>query len=72
MKLHRELASKNRGDQIQKVEMAAALYAQALADPQRRSALLRESRSLLEGLPGPVKSLASTRTWADRVRAASG
>ena len=72
VKLHRELASRNRGDEIQKVEMAAALYAQALADPQRRSALLRESRSLLEGLPGPVKSLVSTRTWADRVRAASG
>ena len=48
VKLHRELAGKNRGDQIQKVEMAAALYAQALADPARRAALLRESRALLE------------------------
>jgi tetratricopeptide (TPR) repeat protein len=72
VKLHRELASRNRGDEMQKVEMAAALYAQALADPQRRSTLLRESRSLLDSLPGPVKSLVSTRTWADRVRAAIG
>jgi hypothetical protein len=72
VKLHRELAGKNRGDQIQKVEMAAALYAQALADPARRTALLRESRALLESVPGPVKALASTRSWVERVRAAIG
>ncbi len=72
VKLHRELAGKNRGDQIQKVEMAAALYAQALADPTRRAALLRESRGLLDGLPAPVKALTSTRTWANLVRAAGG
>jgi tetratricopeptide (TPR) repeat protein len=72
VKLHRDLAGRNRGDQMQKVEMAGALYAQALADPPRRAALLRESRALLDGLPGPVKALNSTRRWADRVRAASG
>jgi hypothetical protein len=72
VKLHRDLAVRNRGDQIQKVEMAAALYAQALAEPARRAALLRESRTLLDGLPKAVKSLASTRVWTDRVRAASG
>ena len=72
VKLHRELASRNRGDQMQKVEMAGALYAAALADPERRASLLRESRALLDGLPGSVKALASTRTWSERVRAASG
>ena len=40
VEFHRMLAAKNRGDQIQKVEMAAALYAAALADPARRAALL--------------------------------
>jgi hypothetical protein len=55
---------------MQKVEMAAALYVAALADPERRAALLPESRALLDGLPASVKSLASTRVWADRVRAA--
>jgi tetratricopeptide (TPR) repeat protein len=70
VKLHRELATRNRGDQMQKVEMAAALYVAALADPERRAALLPESRALLDGLPASVKSLASTRVWADRVRAA--
>jgi hypothetical protein len=70
VKLHRELAGVNRGDQIQKVEMAAALYAQALAEPGRRTALLGESRALLSSLPGAVKNLNSTRSWAERVRGA--
>jgi hypothetical protein len=43
----------------------------ALADPQRRATLLRESCALLDGLPGSVKALASTRVWSDRVRIAS-
>ena len=72
VKLHREIARHNHGDQIQKVEMASALYVQALVDPQRRTALLREARSLLDSVPGPVKALASTRTWSDRIREAAG
>jgi len=72
VKLHRELASRNRGDQTQKLEMAAALYAAALADPERHATLLQESRALLEGLPASVKALASTRVWSERVRAAIG
>jgi len=70
--LHRDVASHNHGDQIQKVEMASALYVLALADPQRRSASLREARSLLDSVPGPVKALVSTRAWSDRVREAAG
>jgi len=70
VKLHRDLASRNRGDQMQKVEMAAALYVAALTDPERRTALLRESQALLAGLPGPVKSLNSTRVWEDRIHEA--
>jgi tetratricopeptide (TPR) repeat protein len=71
VKLHRELATRNHGDQIQKVEMASALFVQALTDPARRAALLREARSILDGVPGPVKSLQSTRTWSDRIREAA-
>jgi len=66
--LQRELATRNRGDQKQKVEMANALYVQALTDPKRRVTLLAESRALFAGLPGPVKSLNSTRVWQERVR----
>ncbi len=72
VKLHRELASRNRGDQMQKVEMAAALYAAALADPARPAALLREARALLDGVPASVKSLVSTRTWLELVAQATG
>jgi hypothetical protein len=72
VKLHRELATRNHGDQIQKVEMASALYVQALTDPARRAALLREARTILDRVPEPVKSLVSTRTWSDRIREAAG
>jgi tetratricopeptide (TPR) repeat protein len=70
-KLHRDIATRNRGDRIQKVEMAGALYVQALTDPARRAALLREARSLIDSVPGPVKSLFSTRFWSDRIRQAA-
>ena len=71
VKLHRDLASRNRGDENQKVEMAAALYAQALSDPARRAALLRESQALLASLPAQMKALNSVRVWTNRVREAT-
>ena len=67
VKMHRDLAARNHGDQLQRVEMAGALYAQALGDPQRRAALLRESAALLASLPAEMKTLASVRLWSDRV-----
>jgi tetratricopeptide (TPR) repeat protein len=70
VKLQRELASRNEGDEGQKVQMASALYVQALADPARRAPLLAESRALLSGLPGPMQSLDSVRFWSDRIREA--
>jgi hypothetical protein len=72
VKLQRDLAARNHGDQQQRIELAGALYVQALTDPARRSALLGESRRLLDGLPATVKALNSTRFWADQVRAAAG
>jgi hypothetical protein len=54
------------------MELAFALYAQALTDPARRGALLAESRALLAGLPAPMKSLESVRFWSERVRQATG
>ena len=72
VKLHRDLAARNHGDELQHIEMARALYAQALTDPQRRSALLRESSTLLQGIPNSMKSLVSVRIWADLVRDAAG
>jgi len=72
VKLQRDLAARNRGDQQQRIEMASALYVQSLTDPGRRAALLRESGALLAGLPASMKSLDSVRIWTERVRAATG
>ena len=72
VKLQRELAARNHGDQQQRIEMASALYVQSLTDPGRRSALLREARALLDSVPAEVKALNSTRLWADQLRAAAG
>lgn len=72
VKFSRELAARNRGDKLQTLEFATALYAQALTDPARRAALLAESRALLAGLPAPMKSLASVRLWSERVPQATG
>jgi hypothetical protein len=70
VKLQRELAARNRGDVQQHIELAGALYVQALTDPGRKTALLRESRALLDGLPAEVKALNSTRQWTEVLRVA--
>ena len=41
---------------------------QSLTDPARQASLVRESRSLLDGVPAEVKALKSTRLWADQLR----
>jgi hypothetical protein len=69
VKLQRDLAARNRGDQQQRIEMASALFVQSLTDPGRKAALFRESRALLDSLPSEVKALHSTRLWVDQVRA---
>jgi hypothetical protein len=71
VKLQRDLAARNRGDQQQRIELASALYVQALTDPGRRTALLQESQRLLQSLPAPVRGLNSTRLWAQLVRGAA-
>ena len=66
VKLHRDLASRNRGDQNQKVEMAAALYAQALSDSARRAARFARVAVPAREPPGPgeIARRPSTRIWA--------
>jgi hypothetical protein len=71
VKLQRDLAARNHGDQQQRIEMASALFVQALTDPGRKAALLTESRALLASLPTEMKALNSTRLWADQVRSAT-
>lgn len=70
VKLHRDFAAKNHGDQTQRVEMARALYAEGLAVPARRAVLLREAAALLDSIPNEMKTLSSVAIWRDRVREA--
>jgi hypothetical protein len=66
----RELAAKNRGDLWQTVEFAAALYAQALTDPQHASPLLREAAAKMDALPAALRGLHDVRLWRGLISAA--
>jgi hypothetical protein len=68
VKLHRGLAARNHDDQWQRVELAAALYAQALSDKPHRVALLKESATLVARVPAEMRELHSVRLWRERIR----
>jgi hypothetical protein len=68
VKFHRELAAKNRGDRWQGFELACALYADALAEPKKSEALLREAAALLDGLPPTIQAIHDVRQWRNRIR----
>ncbi len=70
VKLRRDFAARNHGDQQVQVGLASALYVQALIDARRRTELLRESASLLDSLSPEYKKLYSVRLWRNRVREA--
>ena len=67
VKFQRELAARNRGDRWQPLELAAALYAQALTDPANRSALLNEAGRLIDGLVPEVRAAHDVRKWRARI-----
>jgi hypothetical protein len=70
VKFQRELARRNQGDRWQPLELAAALYAEALTDPQRRQALLQEAEGLVDHLGEPIRPLHDVRLWRERIREA--
>jgi tetratricopeptide (TPR) repeat protein len=70
VKFQRELAARNHGDVSVPVRLAYALYAQSLADPAHRAALLKESASLLDAAPPAVKAMTDTKLWRELVRQA--
>ena len=67
VKFQRELAARNHGDQWQSVELAAALYAQALTDKAHSAALLREAGGKIDGLPAALRSLHDIRLWRNLI-----
>ncbi len=70
VKFHRALAAKNMGDRWQTLELASALYAEALADPKKSAALLREAAALVDGLPATMRPVHDVRQWRERIHQA--
>ena len=68
--LQRGLAARNHGDQWQYVELAAALYADALAAPKPRSNELREAAALLDHVPAEMRATTTVRRWRGWIAAA--
>jgi hypothetical protein len=66
----RGLAAKNHGDRWQPYELANALYAQALTDPKKAPALLREATALFDQLPASMRNLHDVRQWRARIEEA--
>jgi hypothetical protein len=69
--LERGLAARNHGDVWVPQELAAALYAEALAEPGKRPALLHEAATLLDGLAPEVRATRDARLWRTWVRQAA-
>jgi tetratricopeptide (TPR) repeat protein len=69
VKYERELAARNHGDVWVPVELAGALYAQALADRAQAPALLREAQALLDSLPADIRNTHDVRLVRDYVGA---
>ncbi len=72
VKFQRGLAARNRSDQWLPVELASALYAQALTDPKQRTALLQEAATLLGAVPATLRNLHDVRQWRNLIAAARG
>ncbi len=70
VKFQRELAAKNHGDEWLPQELAAALYAEALTDPARRAALLREAAGLINELAPELRATHDVRQWRERIKQA--
>ena len=69
VKYERGLAARNHGDVWVPLELAGALYAQALTDRAQAPALLREAAALLDSLPANVRAMRDTRLLREYVAA---
>jgi hypothetical protein len=70
VKFQRELAARNHGDLWQPVELASALFAQALSDKNKSAAFLHEAAALLDATPPALQGLHDVKQWRQRVREA--
>jgi hypothetical protein len=68
VEFERGLAAKNRGDAWVPMELAGALYAQALTDKKHSAALLNEAAKLLDGASAAVRNTHEVHRWREWVR----
>jgi tetratricopeptide (TPR) repeat protein len=69
VKFERGLAARNHGDAWVPVELASALYAQALTDRAQAPALLREAAALLDAVPAEMRNIHDIRIWREFIAA---
>ena len=69
VKFERGLAARNHGDTWVPVELASALYAQALTDRAQAPALLREASALLDSVPAEMRNIHDVRIWREFIAA---
>ena len=69
IKYDRELMARNHGDQTLPVELAGALYVQALCDRAHSAALLHEAGALIDGIPAELRATTDIRQWRERIAA---
>jgi hypothetical protein len=60
---YRSFNAMNHGDQWLPLELAEALYAQSLTDPQHADGLLREAVALIDYLLRSIAQLHDTGVW---------
>jgi len=70
LRFYHDFAARNHGDQWLQLELAGALYAEALSDPKTGAANLREAARLIDGLPRELQSTHDVRQWRERIRQA--
>jgi len=72
LQFHRGLYARSQEDLTQRVELAQALYASALAGGPQRAAALKEAAALVDGLPPAMRQLKSTVLLRERIAEEQG
>jgi len=67
--LHRDLYRRNHDFEGQRLDFAAALYADALANPAHRTESLDEAARIIRALPASMRALTTVKRWEQLVAA---
>jgi hypothetical protein len=64
--------ARNHGDVWVPVELARALFAQALTDKARRTELLHEASTVLDSTSATIRNLHEVQKWHAKISAEQG